>query len=281
MIELIASTATRILGMVGSVLGGIVLGLFFGVWFVIATIRRTVNKNFDHDQLKIEDEDEKRVIARYVKNCEDALSSSVRRKMRAKKTPMLIRKIKEMRAARKNEVTEPPDEENSVQSVTFDGKTWYPVYLMLHNIGAYYRGDEPLSFLDLTEKEVFDIVRKTALSINTIFNALGVESLKKLKCYTLMETMDLLVSVVLPFSKGNFFKAVKFSSNRFTEVMKIKNIFSINPFYYLKRYVKRRVTVEITIECVKCAVEIIAAEIVSVYKGRDNKSEIRNKEIKK
>ena len=280
MIELTASAFTKILGSVGSVLGGIVLGLFFGVWFVMASIRRTVNKNFDHDQLKIEDEDEKRIIGRYVKNCENALSATVKRKMREKRKSALIRKIKERRSARKSKEAE-TSEETATQNVTFDGKNWYPVYLMLHNIGAYYRGDEPLSFLDLTEKEVFEIVRKSTQSINTIFNALGVESLKKMKCYTLMETMDLLVSVVLPFSKGNIYKAVKFSTSGYTEVMKIKNIFSINPFYYLKRYVKQRVAVEITIECVKCAVEIIAAEIVSVYKGRDNNDEIRNKEIKK
>jgi|GEM_PF-6807944 len=272
MIGLTLSLATRILSAVGSALGGIVLGLIIGAWVLIVILRRRIRNAFADNSIKIDDEDERKTIHRYVKNCEDSLTKTIKRKTKEKNSTFFIKSIVERIKAKKNAELPvvPPDEETpeeEVQNITFESKDWYPVYLMLHNIGVYYKGEDPLSFLEITEKELFEIVRKTTRSINRIFEVVKIDALKQVKCYTLMETLNMIMSIYQPLSKKGIINALKYSSQVYTDVMRVKSAFSINPFYYIRRFIKKKVTLEITLECIKCAVETVAFQILELYKG--------------
>ena len=257
----------RIFSIIGTVLGGIVLGALIALWMIVRSIRRKIQIIPDTETLVFEDESEEATISRYVRNCEDELAKTVRARQKVNRRSFIRKKIAEERAKRKSAKTpiEPPEER---PTVSFDKTAWYPVYLMLHNIGAYYRSDEPLSFLDITEKEIFEILRKVAGAVEKVLEGVDVDALKKIKCYALLETLDMVMSVFEPLSKHGVIKAFKYSKEGYTGVMKLKNVFSINPFYYIRRAINRKITLELTVECVKYAVDVIANEIVDVYKRR-------------
>ena len=265
MILLSAVSVGRIFGGIGAVFGGLVLGAIIAVWYVVWKIRQKVKtEDFDYDNFA--EENEKQTIERYVKNCEKSLEQIIRKKTKENRKSAILKKIKERREQKRKSPIEPPDDDER-PVIEFDKAAWYPVYLMLHNIGVYYRSEEPLSFLDVTEKELFSILRKISHAVAKTLDNINIDALKKIKCYTLLETMNVIMSVVEPLNKRGVLKGLKYSKEGYTDVMKVKSALSLNPFYYIRRFINRRITLELTVECVKYAVDILAAEIIDLYKN--------------
>lgn len=261
---ILAISIGRVFSAIGAVLGGLVLGAIIAVWYIVASVRQKV-KAEDFDYAKFSDENEKNAIERYVRNCENSLEKTIRKNAKEKRKSAILKKIKAAMEKRKKAPIEPHDEDER-PVVEFDKAAWYPVYLMLHNIGVFYRSEEPLSFLDVTEKELFSIIRKISHAVAKTLDNINIDALKKIKCYTLLETMNIIMSVIEPLNKRGIIKGLKYSKDGYTQVMRVKSAFSLNPFYYVRRYVNRRITLELTVECVKYAVDVLAAEIIDIYK---------------
>ena len=259
-----------------AVVSGIIFGLTLGVFFVVKVIRGRLRKTIDEITAGKLESEYKTEIDAYIEECQKSTEANLKKKFK-KKDPLLIvkrvRLIKERRKKEKlyKEVHVPPDEieETPVQPV--EEKTWYPFYLMLHSVGQLYQGDSPLSFLELNEKDVFGIMQKVASALMKLFDGIGIERLTRIKCSFVLDTVNVIRQVLVPFGNSDVKSAYQTSMQGLKEFNKIKNTISLNPFYHLRVFVKKKIGNALIIESVKCAIDVVAIEIVNVYNEKKEK----------
>lgn len=253
-----------------AVLSGIIFGLTLGIFTVVKIIRRRIKKltaQMTENKLPPEYKDQ---IDQYIEECQTSTEKNLRKKLK-KHDPILIVKLVRMIKERKekeklyNEVHIPPDEEPEEIKESPEEKVWYPFYLMLHSIGSLYQGRTALSFLELNEKDVIGIFQKVSTALIRLLDGIGIERLKRIKCSFVLDTANILRQILKPLGNSNVKSVYKTSMQGVKEFNKIKNAISLNPFYHLRVYVKKKISNALVLEAVKCAIDIVAIEIVNVY----------------
>lgn len=261
-----------------AVFSGLVFGITVAGLIIVKLIRKRINKTTDeilNHQLKGDFSND---IAEYVEECKVATTKNLKKKLK-KKNPILIvklvRKIKEKREQRKLYTEEhiPEDESPEAESpkveppieTPVEEQVWYPFYLLLHSIAGLYLGDRPLAFLELNEKDVFGIIKKVSAALSLLFNGIGIERLKRIRATVVLETISIVRTVLEPLNKDGIKTAYKTSLQGFKEFNRIKHTISLNPFYHLRVFVKKKITNELVIEATKCAIDVVAIEIVNIY----------------
>lgn len=258
-----------------SVLTGILFGLTVGVFFVVKIIRRRIRKITDEITADNIDGEYKAEIDLYVRECQKSTEKLLRKQFK-NKDPLLIVKLIRLIKERKrkerlyNEIHEPADEIIVEEKVdNFEDKLWYPFYLMLHSIGSLYEGVEPLAFLQLNEKNVFGIVQKIDVTLLKLLDGIGIDKLKRVRCSFVLDTVNVLKTILHPLKNDGIKAAYKTTLQGVKEFNKIKQTISLNPFYHLRVFVKKKVSNEMVIEAVKCVIDVVAGEIVSVYNEKE------------
>lgn len=256
-----------------AVFSGLIFGITLAGLIIVRLIRKRINKTTEeilNHQLK---GDFSKDIAEYLEECKETTTKNLKKKLK-KKNPILIvklvHKIKEKRRLRKLYTEEhiPEDEPVEVEppkETPVEEQVWYPFYLLLHSIAGLYLGDRPLVFLELNEKDVFGIIKKVSAALSLLFNGIGIERLKRIRATVIFETINIVRTVLEPLSKDGIKTAYKTSMQGFKEFNRIKHTISLNPFYHLRVFVKKKITNELVIEATKCAIDVVAIEIVNIY----------------
>lgn len=253
-----------------AVITGILFGAVLGVYCVVKVVRKRIKRTVDQmTDGKLESKYKAEIDA-YIDECQKATERNLRKKFKQKDPILfvkLIRLVKERRQKEKlyNEVHIPPDEPEEPIVEPIEDRGWYPFYLMLHSIGQLYQGDSPLSFLELNEKDVFGIVQKVSSALMKLFDGIGIERLARIKCSFVLDTVNIIRQVLIPFGNSDVKSAYQTSMQGLKEFNKIKNTISLNPFYHLRVFVKKKISNALIIESVKCVVDVVAIEIVNVY----------------
>lgn len=271
---ILAITVGRVFAYIGMCFTGLILGALVALAIIVTDIRKRLRSAPTDDYLEELPPEDIKHLQRYISNCEDATEKILRKSFRKKKRLLILKlidKIKERSKNKKlkNTPIEPPDgaQENDVveEKVSYKERLWYPFYLLAHNIAVLYKGEEPLAFLELNEKDIFGIIGKITNAIERLLDGVGIDYVKKVKASFILETMNIVRVIMTPFGNKTVKSAFKTSLQAYSEVMKIKNAISINPFYYLRKALSKRINAELTVECVKCAIDVLAIEIVKIY----------------
>lgn len=259
-----------------SVLTGILFGLTVGVFFVVKIIRRRVRKIADEITADDIENEYKNEIAIYVNECQKSTEKILRKQFK-NKDPLLIVKLVRLIKERKkkerlyNEIHEPTDEVIvEEKSENFEEKPWYPFYLMLHSIGSLYEGIEPLAFLQLNEKNVFGIIQKIDSTLLKLLDGIGIDKLKRVRCSFILDTVNILKTMLQPLKKDEIKAVYKTTVQGVMEFNKIKQTISLNPFYHLRVFIKKKISNEMVIEAVKCVIDVVAGEIVNIYSEKQS-----------
>lgn len=256
-----------------AVFSGIIFGVTVAGFIIVKSIRNKINKiskEIIDNQINDEYSSE---ISEYVKECKETTEKNLRKSFKRKKTLLivkLVRSIKEKIRKHKlyTEVHIPPDkaEENEEPlPEPVEEKVWYPFYLLLHSIGGLYLGDEQLAFLALNEKDVFGIIKKVTSALMLLFHGIGIERLQRVRAVVILEAVNIVRTVLEPFNKQGIKTAYKVSVQGISEFNKIKNTISLNPFYHLRVFIRKRITNNLVIDAVNCAIDVVSIEIVNIY----------------
>lgn len=256
-----------------AVLSGIIFGITVAGFIIVKTIHKKIKK-ITNEIIKNQANDEySEEISAYVNECMETTEKNLKKSFKRKKPLLivkLVRRIKEKNQKRKlySEVHVPPDEAEITEEPKLEPieeKVWYPFYLLLHSIGGLYLGDEQLAFLELNENDVFGIIKKVTSALTLLFHGIGVERLQRIRATVIFETLNIVRNVLEPFNKKGFKTAYKTSIQGISEFNKIKNTVSLNPFYHLRVFVRKRITNNLIIDAVNCAIEVVSVEIVKIY----------------
>lgn len=256
-----------------AVFSGIIFGVTLAGFVIVKIIRKKINKITNEIIEKQETDEYSSEIAAYVDECKKTTEKNLRKSFKKKK-PLLIvkfaRTIKEKREKKKlyNEVHTPPDEDETKeepQTTPIEERVWYPFYLLLHSIGGLYLGDEKLAFLELNEKDVFGIIKKVTSALTLLFHGIGIQRLQKIRAVVILEAVNVVRAVLNPLNKDGIKTAYKISLQGISEFNKIKNTVSLNPFYHLRVFIRKKITNNLVIDAVNCAIDIVSIEIIKIY----------------
>ena len=230
MIDICAISVLNIISVVSSVLMGVIFGALLGVLLIVRILRKRIRYEGGVDYASYLDDNESATLSRYIENCERDVEKFLRRKIKEGQRSYIRKKWEERKARIRRETVpiEPPDE-MPVSTIEFDKESWYPFYLMAHNIAVFYCGEDSLSFLNITEKQAFDVLRKVGHAVQKTLNVIGIDAIKNIKAYTILETLHLVRSVMTPLQEKGIIDAYKYSMQGYRNVMRVKSMFSINP----------------------------------------------------
>lgn len=261
------------IGYIFAVLSGIIFGITLAVFVIVKSIRKKIN-DVSREVIQNQAIDEySEEISAYVDECKKTTVKNLRRKFKKKKELLivkLVRAIKEKKKKRElyTEVHVPPDKAEPKEDVVkepIEERVWYPFYLLLHSIGGLYLGDEQLAFLDLNEKDVFGIIKKVTSALTLLFKEIGIERLQRIRAVVILETLNIVRAVLEPFNKNGIKTAYKTSIQGISEFNKIKNTLFLNPFYHIRVFARRKITNNLIIDAVNCAIDVVSVEIVNIY----------------
>lgn len=256
-----------------AVLSGIIFGVTVAGFIIVKCIRNKINKiskeiieNQANDEYSSE-------ISSYVAECKETTEKNLRKSFKKRKPLLivkLVRAIKEKIRKRKlyTEVHIPPDQAEPKEeplSEPIEERVWYPFYLLLHSIGGLYLGDEQLAFLDLNEKDVFGIIKKVTSALTLLFHGIGIERLQRIRAVVILEAVNIVRTVLEPFNKQGIKTVYKTSLQGISEFNKIKNTVSLNPFYHIRVLIRKKITNNLVIDAVNCAIDVVSIEIVNIY----------------
>lgn len=256
-----------------AVFSGLIFGVTLAGFVIVKTIRKKINKISNEIIEKQEKDEYSSEIASYVEECKKTTEKNLRKSFKKKK-PLLIvkfvRAIKEKREKRKlsTEVHVPPDQaepKEETPQIPIEERVWYPFYLLLHSIGGLYLGEERLAFLELNEKDVFGIIKKVTSALTLLFRGIGIERLQKIRAFVILEAVNVVRAVLEPLNKDGIKTVYKTSLQGISEFNKIKNTLSLNPFYHLRVFIRRKITNNLVIDAVNCAIDIVSIEIIKIY----------------
>lgn len=256
-----------------AVFSGIIFGVTLAGFVIVKIIRKKINRISNEIIEKQEKDDFSSEISTYVDECKKTTEKNLRKSFKKKKPLLvvkLVRGIKEKRKKKKlyNEVHVPPDQlepKEEVPVTPIEERVWYPFYLLLHSIGGLYLGDEKLAFLELNEKDVFGIIKKVTSALTLLFHGIGIERLQKVRAAVILEAVNVVRAVLGPLNKDGIKTVYKTSLQGISEFNKIKNTVSLNPFYHLRVFIRKKITNNLVIDAVNCAIDIVSIEIVKIY----------------
>ncbi len=262
----------RIFAYIGMTLTGLIFGALVAASIIVTNIRKKLRAASTEDYLDELPPDDLQHLQRYISNCENSTEKLLRKSFRRKKRLLILKLIDKIKEKKSRKIpVEPPDGSQDSEQVEVDEKVpynqrlWYPFYLLAHNIAVLYKGEEPLAFLELNENDVFGIIRKVTDAIERLLDGVGIDYIKKIKASFILETMNIVRVIMTPFGNKTVKSAFKTSLQAYSEAMKIKNAISLNPFYHLRKALSKRINAELTVECVKCGIDVLAIEIVKIY----------------
>lgn len=260
----------RIFAYIGMSLTGLIFGALVAISIIVTNIRKKLRAASTEDYLEELPPEDLQHLQRYISNCENSTEKLLRQKFRKKKRLLILKLIERIKEKKnKKNPVEPTDDneepEQIEEKVPYNQRLWYPFYLLAHNIAVLYKGEEPLAFLELNENDIFGIIKKVTEAIERLLDGVGIDYIKKIKASFILETMNIVRVIMTPFGNKTVKSAFKTSMQAYSEAMKIKNAISLNPFYHLRKALSKRINAELTVECVKCGIDVLAIEIVKIY----------------